>query len=344
MVVVQKMMFALFSICYQTPSSKSGLTHHHLKYLGAFQGDSLSDKLFTLVLAASLHHLKAVFKRPNPPISDIGLPTEWEYSDDCDFADEDMETLRTFLPAVKEVLSDWNLQVNESKTEFNTVYLAKKSDKDSNGQPMANNEPWRSSKTLGSLLCTEKDITRRRILADVAFKKFEKVWLIGKKISLERKLRLYDAQVVSVLLYNSNSWSPTKATLEKVDTLHRRHLRTILKIKWPRGQISNVTLYERCNVEKLSERIEYQRWKMFGHILRSQENTPAQIALSFAIESNYLFKGRLGRPRMNLFTVLKNDLKSRNLSIGNFQELNEIKDIAKCNKCWDNLYRYRLLH
>ena len=50
-----------------------------------------------------------------------------------------------------------------------------------------------------------------------------------------------------------------------------------------------------------SKRIEHQRWKMFGHFLRSMENTPAQTALSFAIESDNLFIGRLGIPRMNLF-------------------------------------------
>ena len=88
---------------------------------------------------------------------------------------------------------------------------------------------WRNNliKTRRSLLCTEKDIQRRIILAEIAFKKFEKVWLSGKKISLERKLRLYEAQVVSVLIYNSNSWSPNKVTMEKIDTLHRRHLRSI---------------------------------------------------------------------------------------------------------------------
>ena len=96
----------------------------------AFQGDSLSGKLFTLILAAALHHLRAVSGRPNPPVSELGFPTEWEYSDDCDFADEDIEKLRAFLPAVKEVLKDCNLQVNESKTEFSAVYLASQSDKD----------------------------------------------------------------------------------------------------------------------------------------------------------------------------------------------------------------------
>ena len=81
---------------------------------------------------------------------------------------------------------------------------------------------------------------------------------------------------------------------------------------------------------------------MFGHILRSKENSPAQLALLFAIESEEYFVGRLGRPRMNLFSVLCNDLKERNLSMSNFDELNEIKDIAECNKCWSNLYGYRL--
>ncbi|KAL5251782.1 hypothetical protein ACHWQZ_G014807 [Mnemiopsis leidyi] len=200
----------------------SSLSEEFESLLGALQEDSLSGKLFTLILAAALHHLRAVSGRPNPPVSELGFPTEWEYSDDCDFADEDIEKLKAFLPAVKEVLQDWSLQVNESKTEFSTVYLANQSDRDSNGQPLANSEPWRSNKTLGSLLCTEKDIQRRRILADLAFKKFEKVWLKGKRISLERKLRIYDAQVTSVLLYNSNSWSPKKATMDKIDTLNRK--------------------------------------------------------------------------------------------------------------------------
>ena len=126
--------------------------------------------------------------------------------------------------------------------------------------------------------------------------------------------------------------------MNKIDTLHRKHLRTILNIKWPKESISNKTLYKRCNVEMLSKHIEHQRWKMFGHILRSMDNTPAQMDLSFAIESENLYKGRFGRPRMNLLSVLKRDLSSRNLHIDNLCELNDIKDLAACNRCWENLF------
>ena len=71
--------------------------------------DSLSGKLFPLILAAALHQLRAASGRPNPPVSELGFPTKWEYSNDCDFADKDIEKLRTFFSVVKDVLSDCNL-------------------------------------------------------------------------------------------------------------------------------------------------------------------------------------------------------------------------------------------
>ena len=87
----------------------SSLSEEFESLLGAFQGDTLSGKLFTFILAAALHHLRVVSGIANPPVSELGFPTEWEYSDEYEFADEDIEKLRTFLPAMKEVLKDWNL-------------------------------------------------------------------------------------------------------------------------------------------------------------------------------------------------------------------------------------------
>ena len=88
-------------------------------FLGAFQGDCLSGCLFTLVLAGALrdlrNRLETATNRPNPPITDIGLPLDSEYADDIDFNDEDEENLRELLPIATEleVLIDWNLFVNK---------------------------------------------------------------------------------------------------------------------------------------------------------------------------------------------------------------------------------------
>ena len=77
---------------------------------------------------------------------------------------------------------------------------------------------------------------------------------------------------------------------------------------------------------------------MFGHILRSDENTPAHQALSFAVQTNDVFMGRVGRPRCNLFSLLKNDLGKRNLFINDFNELNDVRDLARHRTCWRNLF------
>ena len=86
---------------------------------GAFQGDTLSGTLFTLSLAGALYHVRALaVQRPNPPISETGMPIEWEYSDDVDFIDRELQPLQDLLPTCRKVLEEWNLFVNEGKTEF----------------------------------------------------------------------------------------------------------------------------------------------------------------------------------------------------------------------------------
>ena len=80
---------------------------------------------------------------------------------------------------------------------------------------------------------------------------------------------------------------------------------------------------------------------MFGHILRSDDNTPANISLVFAINAHSdtnNFEGRLGRPRNNLYSTLIKDLNKRNLTLKNLDNLNDIRNIASCRKCWRNLY------
>ena len=195
-------------------------------------------------------------------------------------------------------------------------------------------EDWRSSKALGSLLCSIKDIERRCQLGNVAFLSYDKCWLQGTKIPLATKIRLYDALVVSVMIYNSNSWSAPAHVIEKFDTTHRRHLRKILKIQWPKGRISNKNLYERCNTTKLSDRIAKYRWTMLGHVLRSNVDTPAFMSLKFAIYMSENYVGRLGCHQFNLFNVIKRDLEMRNIYLNNFNDLMYLQNFAFNRSDW----------
>ena len=174
---------------------------------GSFQGDSLSGTLFTLTLAGALYEIRAkahvAISRPLLPIHPSTLmPLESEYADDVDFYDTDDQALENLLPIADKVLKSWHLYMNDDKTERVQFYLAKRGDVDEHGTPLVDNEPWRSSKLLGSLLCSVKDVERRIILGYAAFSTFNNIWQRSKNISLSRRLRVYEAQVISVLLYN----------------------------------------------------------------------------------------------------------------------------------------------
>ncbi|XP_033117090.1 uncharacterized protein LOC117117021 [Anneissia japonica] len=233
---------------------KNVLSEDFQSTIGSFQGDSLSGALFTLTLAGALRHVRAVIPRPNPPISFMGMPRESEYADDVDFLDEDPQIPKHILPTVKTILQEWNLSVNEDKTEFTQIYMANKQDLDSSGNKIKDNKSWCSSKLLGSFLDSIVDVKQRIILGNVSFSRFNKIWNRRRCISLQRRLIVYEAQVVSVMLYDCNSWSVPNSVLDDLDITHRRHLRHILNIKLP-NVIRNHDLYKVTGVNPLSERV-----------------------------------------------------------------------------------------
>ena len=72
-------------------------------------------------------------------------------------------------------------------------------------------------------MCSTKDINQRCTLGNAAFQSFKKVW-INSKIPVDKKLKVYEAQVVSVIMYNASSWAATSAGLSKLDICHKKHL------------------------------------------------------------------------------------------------------------------------
>ena len=113
--------------------------------------------------------------------------------------------------------------------------------------------------------------------------------------------------VVSVIMYNCSSWAAKDCILEKLDICHRKHLRQILKIRYP-TTITNKKLYEVTSTTALSERVKVARWKMFGHILRSPQNSPAALSLAFAVHGSSSLKGRRGNHQTNLLKTIRKDI------------------------------------
>ena len=270
------------------------------------------------------------------------MPEESGYSDDVDFMDTDKEVLIALLPVAQEIFGQWNLQINEAKTEFVHFRIADRHELREDGSPLRGNEEWCTTKLLGSLMCSTKDIIHRCALGNIAFQTFQKVWL-NSKITLNKKLKVYEAQVVSVIMYNSSCWAAPMAALAKLDSCHRNHLRKIMNIWWPRGMISNNTLYRRCNTTPLSERAALSRWKMLGHVLRSPENSPAQSALCFSIDAMNNLPGRVGRHRVNLLQVIIKDLKVHDLKLNDYFDIVKLRELSWDRISWRKMFNGRIV-
>ncbi|XP_029654783.1 uncharacterized protein LOC115228316 [Octopus sinensis] len=150
------------------------------------QGDSLSPILFVIYLEAALHDLK----------TKIGPTTIMEliYADDIDFVSEEMNDIRIALDYAPEVFRKWFLKMNEQKTEFITVKRESK----------VTDEIWKRSRKVGSLLGDWKDVNRRKILSTLALKRLKSTSYTH--LSNPVKVRLYNAFILPILLYNSGTW------------------------------------------------------------------------------------------------------------------------------------------
>jgi len=77
----------------------------------------------------------------------------------------------------------------------------------------------------------EKDVKVRIGKASAIFGKMKKVWS-NKHINLQIKLRLYEALILSTLLYGAEVWPLTVTLSKKLEAAHHRWLRGILGITW----------------------------------------------------------------------------------------------------------------
>ena len=164
---------------------------------------------------------------------------------------------------------------------------------------------WRKAKKLGSLLGDEEDVERRIALAMVQFKSLEKLWKRPQCASLRARMRAYNAFVLPVLLYNASTWGASQSIVNKLDVLHRQHLRRVRGVAWP-FRISNKVLYASCGAEPLGLVVRRLRWNLFGHVLRLHRSTPAQTAMDFYCDTATINKQK-GRPITTLPVLLFNE-------------------------------------
>ena len=213
---------------------------------GVPQGDCLSPIMFIFYLARTLGHNAHLIDHtyakpqhlssPEPKIlkehdyyinkekfhevSKQMLTIDTEYADDVgknvihQSQNTENNTNKKMINFYKQhlptLLQNRNLQCNPDKTVEFTIAR--------NGDTA-----WKNCKYLGSLLDTNNDIKRRKQLAMSAAIKLSDLWQ-SNKATVATKLRIFDACVKSIFLYNAELWGMSSKTENMINSFHRKLL------------------------------------------------------------------------------------------------------------------------
>lgn len=251
---------------------------------GVKQGDILSPFLFLLVLD---YVMKQVFdKQRGIQWNTFNKLGDLEYADDIVFMTHTLREMREITERLVAFASDVGLKINVAKTKMMVINPPVATRRETSNPLMLNNaavEIVNKFQYLGSVITTdggvEEDVKNRIRLANFAFSKMRNLWY-SHRVSLRLKLRIFNSNVKSVLLYGCETWKVSNNIMKKLQVFTNRCLRKICGIFYPEI-ISNENLLNITNQNGIERDIGMRKWKWIGHTLRKASDDIARQAMTW---------------------------------------------------------------
>lgn len=256
-----------------------------------------------------------------------------DHLEDLDFADDivlmshrrvDMQEKFCDLQREAEYVG---LKMNENKTKSMTIGTQ-------TAHFISNNQPIESVDSytyLGSQITPDggarEDVKTRIRKAQGAFAQLRPIWR-SNQLSLKTKIRIFNSNVKSVLLYGCETWLVAADVTSKLQVFVNRCLRRILKIYWP-NIIPNRELHDRCNQDLIENEIKRRKWSWVGHALRRDADNISRKALDWNPQGSR----RRGAPRKTWRRSLETEIKT----IDRNYTWRSLKPMAENRRTWKEL-------
>ena len=121
-------------------------------------------------------------------------------------------------------------------------------------------------------------------------------------LTRKTKIHLFQAAVIPILMYGSETWTLTKEQARRLDGAYTRLLRRGLNADYQQNMI-NEALHQ--DLPRLSEVARDRRLKFAGHCVRAEQQPCSKLVLSRPTHG----RARQGRPRKSYIDVLVEDTK-----------------------------------
>ena len=179
---------------------------------------------------------------------------------------------------------------------------------------------------LGSIIDTEggteAEIKSRIGKAQAAFTSLNKIWRT-RDISLRTKLRIFNSNVKSVLLYGCETWNASQSCVKRIQVFINKCLRKLLRIRWT-DKVTNEEVFNRTKQSPVADEIGKRRWRWIGHTLRKPSTSITRKALDW----NPQGKRSRGRPRGTWRRIIEKDVQKSGMT------WNRVKKLAQDREKW----------
>ena len=273
---------------------------------GVRQGDVLSPVIFIVVVDWIMKRVIS----DEDGIKWLGKDrvADLEYADDIALLSEDASSMNRMTEKLAQEASKVGLEINKRKTKVMAVQPTEDIRIVLEGEMV---EEVNCFEYLGSTVCNDGDVRKEvgiRIgKAGAVFSRMKRVWT-SQGMSLKTKLKLFNAIVISILLYGSETWKGLSEIENRLRVFESNCLRRIMNIRWYE-HITEEEVRRRSGPSSVVMRMRIQRWRYYGHVLRmGEERLPKQV-LSWTPEGSR----RRGRPKETWRRTMQRDIRTNEL-------------------------------
>ena len=154
--------------------------------------------------------------------------------------------------------------------------------------------------------------------AAVMAKLSKKVWT-NSQLTMKTKLKVYQACVLSTLLYSSESWSMYARQENRLESFHLRCLRRVLGITW-QDKVTNAAVLEQAGSLSMHLMLSQRRLRWLGHVHRMEDG---RIPKDILFGELAMGRRPVGRPAPRFKDVCKRDLKLTDINTDSWESLAE---------------------
>ncbi len=163
--------------------------------------------------------------------------------------------------------------------------------------------------SISSNLSLDNELNTRIGKASIAMARLTKRVWNNSMLTTNTKMKVYQASVLSTLLYGSETWTMYTWQERRLNSFHLRCLRRILGITW-QGHVPNTEVLAQAKTFSMHALLSQRRLRWLGHVCRMQDGRIPKVIMYGELASG---TRPTGRPALRYKDVCKRDLKAGSL-------------------------------